>query len=163
MRTCHDGEMFSALDARRMMTTIGENLQVAARATPGIQNFERRWTRHRPKESLDVLADIMIAGTLPKRFGVLIVMIDSGRHGLLKIFRTEFHKYFNILKNGPSSTAPSRLSIKHDAVMTFLPFEYDRTHRLEDKIDTRILKSGGISGHVMDASGTNPGCFGAKV
>ena len=76
--TGHLRELLRAVQAHSRVAHAGKRLQIAPRATAEIENVERRATLDMPQQSVDILADIMIASTFAKPLGHRVVMAQGG-------------------------------------------------------------------------------------
>src|SRR5256714_808461 len=80
----HRREALDSIDADRRMTQLGEGSKVAAGPAAEVENRERRAALDALQQSLDVLADVVIARTFPERIGAFLIVVertgDDGGH-----------------------------------------------------------------------------------
>lgn len=91
MSARHGGEMFGALKTDCLMPALGENFEIASGPAAEIENFKRMHRFDGAQQSVDVLADIVIAGAPPEFLGMLIIMTQRDGDRLFQILRIEFH------------------------------------------------------------------------
>src|SRR6185437_15370179 len=71
-----------AVQANGLMTQVAEDRQVAPRSAPEIEDAKWAWTRKAAQQGISILADVVIARTLPKALGVIVIMRQCNRRGL---------------------------------------------------------------------------------
>src|SRR5262245_63129943 len=74
--TRHYGELHGAFQTNRDVTEFGKRLEVASRPAAKIEDFERRFIPNALQQCRDVLADVVIACSLPELCSMLVVMFQ---------------------------------------------------------------------------------------
>jgi hypothetical protein len=70
----HGDKLGTAFQTDGLMPHIGEGLQIPPWTATEIQDIERGRSGDVPQQGLDVLADIMILGSVPEIFGIPVIV-----------------------------------------------------------------------------------------
>ena len=73
----HPGELRGAIKTGRPVSQRDEGLEITSRSAPEIQDDKRWLALDMLQQAGDVLADIVIAGSLPEALGALVVMAQG--------------------------------------------------------------------------------------
>ena len=88
---CHFDETRGTIQTDDHMTEAGEGLQIAAWAAAEVEDGERDLASEVAQQRGDVLSDVVVASSLAKLLGALVVMSQSSSRDLFEIFMVERH------------------------------------------------------------------------
>src|SRR5205085_1176297 len=92
MRARHRGELRRAFDPDRDVAHVRERLEVAPRPAAEVENRERWRAPNRAQQRRDVLAYVVIAGSVPEILGALVVVLQRAAGDVFEVFRLKLRR-----------------------------------------------------------------------